>query len=207
MIGTPDVVAWFHAQNDYTRSILDALPGRDALYRRLSGIERRHARARHADRRRHSRVPEAGAGRIQVPACICATASTAPNVSSSIPRNTTGDGQAAAIEYFAVSPNGKRLAFGVALGGTEDATLHVIDVATRTQIGAPIPRARGANPAWRFDSEILFYTQQRDRTEGEPVADQIRGSRAYMRTFTPRRKRDRRRDLRRRSQSCHRHRR
>ena len=35
----PTCVAWFHAQNDYTRSILDALPGRAALYRRLMRVE------------------------------------------------------------------------------------------------------------------------------------------------------------------------
>jgi prolyl oligopeptidase len=101
------------------------------------------------------------------------------------PARYNQDGQAAAIEYFSLSPDGKRLAVGVALGGTEDATLHVIDVAMLQEIGAPIPRTRGANPSWRYDSEILFYTQQRERTEGEPVANQLRGSRAYMRTYAP----------------------
>jgi prolyl oligopeptidase len=31
----PHVIAWFRAQNDYKRSVLDALPGRAALHRRL----------------------------------------------------------------------------------------------------------------------------------------------------------------------------
>jgi prolyl oligopeptidase len=73
----------------------------------------------------------------------------------------------------------------VALGGNEDATLHVIDVGTRQEIGAPIPRARGANPSWRYDSEILFYTQQRERAVGESVANQLLRSRAYIRTYAP----------------------
>src|SRR4029077_1257887 len=93
------------------------------------------------------------------------------------------DGQRAAIEFFSVSPNGRRLAVGVALGGSEDVTLRVIDVATRKQVGAPIPHARGAGPAWRYDGEVLFYTQQRAPAAGEPAPEQFRNSRAFMRTF------------------------
>jgi prolyl oligopeptidase len=69
------------------------------------------------------------------------------------------------------------------LGGSEDATLHVIDAVTHQEIGAPILRAREASPAWRYDSNILFYTQLRERAADEPIADQLRGSLAYMRTF------------------------
>ncbi len=183
-VGTPDVVAWFHAQNDYTRSILDALPGRDALYRRLSELNGdTHVRDMQAagDILVYTkRAPDEATFRLYLRDGINGTERLLVD-----PAQYDRDGQTAAIEYFAVSPNGKRLAIGVALGGAEDATLYVLDVATRTQIGAPIPRARGANPAWRYDGEILFYTQQRARTEGEPVADQMRGSRAYMRTFAP----------------------
>jgi prolyl oligopeptidase len=71
----------------------------------------------------------------------------------------------------------------VALGGSEDAVLHVFDVATQREVGPPIPRARAAAPSWRFDSGILFYTLLRERGDGEPLAEQLRGSRAFMRTF------------------------
>ncbi len=50
-------------------------------------------------------------------------------------------------------------------------------------IGAPIPRARWAAPSWRFDSSILFYTQQRVLPPGAPAADTLRGSLAYQRVF------------------------
>ena len=35
--------------------------------------------------------------------------------------------QPAAIDYFRASPNGTRLAYGISHGGSEDATLHVVD--------------------------------------------------------------------------------
>ncbi len=181
----PEVIAWFHAQNDYTRSVLDALPGRAALHKRLVELNGADTHVRDVQlagdalaymKRGPDDVTFKLYGRDNV---------NAPERLLLDPARYNQDGQAAAIEYFSLSPNGKRLAVGVALGGTEDATLHVIDVATRLEIGAPIPRARGANPSWRYDSEILFYTQQRERAEGEPVANQLRGSTAYMRTFAP----------------------
>ena len=183
--GTPDVLAWFHAQNDYTRSVLHALPGRAALHARLLELNGADPHVRDVQTAGDALVylksaPEdinfklylreslAGAERLLLD-----------------PARYSRDGQSAAIEYFSIAPNGKRLAVGVALGGTEDATLHVIDVATLQEIGAPIPRARGANPAWRYDGDVLFYTQQRERAAGEPASDQFRNSRSFMRTFAP----------------------
>ena len=35
---TPEVIAWFRAQNEFTRSVLDALPGRAALHARVAAL-------------------------------------------------------------------------------------------------------------------------------------------------------------------------
>jgi prolyl oligopeptidase len=182
---SPDVVGWFHSQSDYSRSILDALPGRAALHARLVEVNSNDIHVRDlqtagemlvylkrgpddATFKLFSRERQGAAERLLLD-----------------PAQYNRDGLAAAIEYFSISPNGKRLAVGIALGGNEDATLYAIDIASHQEIGAPIPRARGANPVWRFDSAILFYTQQREREEGEPASAQFRGSRAYMRTIAP----------------------
>jgi prolyl oligopeptidase len=183
--GTPAVTAWFRAQNDYTRSILDALPGRTALHARLVELNGNDTLVRDMQPAGEAlaylkRAPGEAAFRLYVRESIVGVERQVLD-----PARYDQDGQSATIEYFSISPNGKRVAVGVALGGTEDATLHVIDVATRQEIGAPIPHARGANPVWRYDSEILFYTQQREQAEGAPAADQMRGSRAFMRSFAP----------------------
>ena len=183
--GTPEVTAWFRAQNDYTRSILDALPGRAALHRRLGELNSGDVHVRDAQSAADTlvylkRAPGDATFKLYLRDNLVGAERLLVD-----PARYNQNGETAAIEYFSVSPNGKRLAFGTALGGTEDATLHVIDVVTQREIGAPIPRARGANPAWRYDADVLFYTQQRERAEGDPAANQLRGSRAYMRTFAP----------------------
>ncbi len=179
----PEVLAWFEAQNAYTRTVLDALPGRAALHARLVEINRNQTHLRDmqvagdaivylrrgpndAIFKLYMRDGQNGAERLLLD-----------------PVRYGQDGQAAAIEFFSISPNGRRLAVGIALGGTEDATIHVLDVATLREIGAPIPRARGAGPVWRFDGEVLFYTQLREHKDGEPASERDRHRRAYMRNL------------------------
>ena len=182
---SPDVIAWFHAQNAYTRSILDALPGRLALHARLVELNSTITHVRDVQVAGDvlvymKRNPDDATFKLYLREGLHGAERLLLD-----PARYSQPGVAAAIEYFSISPNAKRLAVGVALGGTEDATLRVLDVATLQEIGAPIPRARGGNPAWRFDSEILFYTQQRERQEGEPASEQFRYSHAFMRSFAP----------------------
>ncbi len=183
--GSPDVIAWFHAQNDYARRVLDALPGRAALRARLVQLIDTETNIRDVQSAGEllvylKRAPEDLSFKLYLREGVGGDERLLLD-----PAQYDQDGQHAAIEYFSVSPNGRRLAVGVALGGSEDVTLRVIDVATRKQVGAPIPRARGAGPAWRYDGEVLFYTQHRARAAGEPPPEQFRNSRAFMRAFAP----------------------
>ncbi len=182
---SPEVIAWFHAQNNYARSILDALPGRAALRTRLlqlidSDTSMRDVQAAGETLVYLKRAPEDLIFKLYLREGVGGTERLLLD-----PAQYGQDGQRAAIEYFSVSPNGRRLAVGVALGGSEDVTLRIIDVATRKQVGASIPRARGASPVWRYDGDLLFYTQQRARAAGEPASEQFRNSRAFMRAFSP----------------------
>ncbi len=174
--GAADVMAWFRAQNEHTHNVLDALPGRAALHARLVEINRNVTHVRDMQTAGDTlvylkRAPEDVAFRLYLREGQIGAERLLLD-----PVRYNKDGQAASIEYFSVSPNGKRLAVGVALGGNEDATLHLLDVATLREIAAPIPRARGADPVWRYDGEVLFYTQLRERKEGESRADAEPGS-------------------------------
>jgi len=182
---SPEVVTWFRAQNDYTRRILDALPGRATLHARLVELNGADPHVRDVQMAGEAlaylkRAPDDATYKLYVRDGIGGLERLVVD-----PAQYNHGGLGAAIEYFSLSPNGRRLAFGVAVGGNEEATLHVIEVATRQPIGAPISRARGANPAWRYDGEVLFYTQLRERAPGEPPSTQFRDSRAFMRTFAP----------------------
>src|SRR6185295_20290367 len=65
-------------------------------------------------------------------------------------------GQPHAIDYFSPSPDSKLVAVGISSGGSEMASLYVMDGATGKQLGAPIDRARYSNPSWREDGKSFF---------------------------------------------------
>jgi len=180
----PDTRAWFEAQNANTRTTLDALPGRHALRQRLFALNTADTRIRDVQRGGDRifflrRSADEQHHRLFVQEGLAGTPRLLIDPESYI----VGDAGTALIDYYRVSPNGRRLAFGVAQGGSEDATLHVIDVDTGKALSPPTPRARWASPAWRFDSGVLFYTQQLAWPPGTPAADLLKDSRAMMRSY------------------------
>jgi prolyl oligopeptidase len=91
--------------------------------------------------------------------------------------------EAASIDYYAPSPNGRLVAVAISLGGSESSTLHVVDVDSGTEVGTPIPRADFGFAAWRFDSAVLWYLQAREGAPGADPADKYRDGAVWMRQF------------------------
>ena len=66
----------------------------------------------------------------------------------------------AALAWYHASPDGRRVAYGIALGGTEDATLRVLEVAGGKDSGVAIDRARfNAQLGWHHDSNAFYYAR------------------------------------------------
>jgi len=180
---SPEVVDWFRAQNAYARSWLDALPDRLRWRARIAELNAADTRVADAqwggdDLFYLKRAPGDEAYRLFVRQGVEGEDRLVVD-----PARWTGNEPGAAIDYFRPSPNGQRLAFGVSGGGSENATMHVIDVRSGKAIGPPVPRARDAAPSWRFDSGVLFYRQLKAMAADTPVSEMFRDSRAYARVF------------------------
>jgi len=89
-------------------------------------------------------------------------------------------GKPHAVNYFAPSPDGRLLAFGVSASGSEDASIYVISVATRKRIGKPIDRAQYPEISWRPDSRSFFYGRQQKMKPGMPDTERYQNNRAYL---------------------------
>jgi prolyl oligopeptidase len=74
-------------------------------------------------------------------------------------------GKPHAINYFFPSPDGRLVAVGVSAAGSEDASLHVIETATRKRVGEPIDRAEYAGAYagihWMPDGRSFFHLRLR----------------------------------------------
>jgi prolyl oligopeptidase len=82
-----------------------------------------------------------------------------------------------AINWFAPSPDGRRVAYGVSAAGSESATLYVMDVASRRTLGSPIPRADFGGATWTEDAGRLYFVQLQALAAGASPLEKYRNSR------------------------------
>lgn len=78
---------------------------------------------------------------------------------------TTASGSPHAVTFFSPSPSGKLLAYGMSEGGSEEASIHVLDVANLKELITPIDRAHYSGADWMPDDSGFFYLRQRCSTK------------------------------------------
>ena len=141
----------------YTRALLDPLPGRDAIHKRLTellsignitppAIAGRHYFYTKREGMQNQPVLYVrdgleGADRVLVDANQLATDGTI------------------ALDWFQPSDNGKYVAYGTSQSGSEMSTLHVIETKTGTILPDTIERTRAASIAWLHDNSGFYYTR------------------------------------------------
>jgi prolyl oligopeptidase len=174
------VIAWMKAQGAFTRAVFDSIPGRAALAKRvgdLTGafefvntIQIYGGRTFYEDR-----APGSDNYDLMV---RDADGRTRKLVDLAALRAAHG-GDPYALNYFLVSPDGSKVAVGISAGGSEDAKLSVLDVASGNTIAGPIDRARFGATGWTDDGRTLFFSLLADLPPNAPVTDKYQNSVAY----------------------------
>ena len=173
-VKSPEVQTWLLAQGEVAREALDKIAIRDAMEKRITELteaagdairevtrmpgERLYYMKRAKGERQFKLVMRAGlsgAERVLVDAEVAARRTGVPH----------------AINYYVPSWDGKHVAYGMSAGGSEDASLYVLDVQTGKAVGAPIPRVYGPVVNWLPDSRSLTYNQLKAPTQGEPESE------------------------------------
>lgn len=80
---------------------------------------------------------------------------------------TRATGVPQAINHYSPSWDGRTLAYGISAGGSENASLYLMDIASGRSLRPPIPRVMEA-AHWTPDSRRLSYNQLRDLPKGAP---------------------------------------
>ena len=157
-----ETAAWVAAQNARTRAVLDALPQREPLHRRLLellqiGVVGSPAVA--GDRLFHlQREGEADQAVLIVRSAVDPDGSVHVVVD---PHGLAAD-HAASIDWFSPSPDGRLLAYGVSEGGSEHGTLRLVEVDTGTLLPDAIPHVRHPSVAWLPDGSAFAYDRLPD---------------------------------------------
>ncbi|HVU37060.1 MAG TPA: prolyl oligopeptidase family serine peptidase [Opitutales bacterium] len=159
------VQAWFKAQAERTRAILDRIPGRQEIYDELLKYSN-SAPVRITD---VSEVPgrifyeERKAGENQFKLYTRKGWSGPEQLLFDPDTHKGPDGAPVAINFYAPSPNGRYAAVGISRGGSENATIRVLETETGQDLGLAIERARFGFVAWKDDETGFYYNQLKER--------------------------------------------
>ena len=181
----PEVQAWFKGQNDYTRSTLAAIPGRDRLLARIEELDESVPRV---DPLRlpdnlfivSKRNPGDEVYRLYVRKGLKGKDELLVDPQKiTLHASIQGKGKNA-IAGWAVSNDAKYLAFGVTPGGAErDTELHVMEIDTGRESGDVISRVAFFSASWLPDNRSFVYSRLQKLPLGAPPSEVEQKVRAY----------------------------
>ncbi|MGB7133572.1 MAG: prolyl oligopeptidase family serine peptidase [Candidatus Sulfotelmatobacter sp.] len=176
---SPATEKWVAEEMAYTRAILDPLPGREAIHKRLTellsigsvGVPHMGGKYYFYTRRE---------GMQNQPVLYVRERGTEGNEAQNKAGESDGDktknGQTKndrvlvdanqlaadgtiALDWYEPSYNGEYVAYGTSPSGSEMSTLHVIETKTGKLLPDTIERTRAASIAWLHDNSGFYYTR------------------------------------------------
>jgi prolyl oligopeptidase len=167
---SPDTQKWVSEETAYTRSLLDPLPGREAIHKRLTellsigniGVPHIGGKYYFYTRREgmqnqpvlYVREGIDGKDRVLLDA-----------------NQLAADGTIA-LDWYQPSEHGKYIAYGTSPSGSEMSTLHILETKTGNELPDTIERTRAASIAWSLDNSGFYYTRypkKGDVADGQEV--------------------------------------
>jgi prolyl oligopeptidase len=154
---SPETQKWVEGEMAYTRALLDPLPGRYFIHKRLTellsigsvnppklaGKHYFYTKREGMQNQPVLYVRDALAGQDRVLVDV---------------NQAAADGTLA-LDWYEPSEGGRYVAYGTSPSGSEMSTLHVIETRTGTILPDTIERTRAASIAWTKDNHGFYYTR------------------------------------------------
>jgi len=153
----PDWLPFMKGQGAHARAALAALPGREALLARiqaLSGDIAVPAQLAMAGGRTFFQQRPAGGNNYLL--FVRENGKTRVLVDPTKQDSATSH---VSLDWWVPSPDGSHLVYGLSPNGSEDSTLHVLEVATGKVLPESIVDTESARPSWLPDGSGFFYNQ------------------------------------------------
>jgi len=182
---SPEVQTWIKGQADYTDSTLARIPIRDALFARIKELDSGRAfRVSGIHRLANGRVfylkvrAEENLPKLYTRASLTDAEKLLVDPSTM----TAAGGGHYSISFYEPSHDGKRVAYGLAASGSEDDVLHVLDVATATDLSDRTDRMEDGytDPQWLADGSGFYYSRRQRLAPGAPETDGYKLTRSYL---------------------------
>jgi prolyl oligopeptidase len=154
---SPETRAWIDAENEYTQSVFNSLPGRDQIHQRLEKLLKidtifaprvRGGRYFFQKRRADQNQPvfymrEGPNGQDQV----------------LLDPNTMSPDQSISVRADEVSWDGKLVIYGIQRGGEDETSISVLDIASHKDLPDHLPRARYGGLSMKPDNSGFYYSR------------------------------------------------
>ncbi|HEY5008177.1 MAG TPA: prolyl oligopeptidase family serine peptidase, partial [Caulobacteraceae bacterium] len=165
----PEWKAYALAEGDYARRILGAIPGRDALLTKVEGYTHQVASVTSAQIGGDlifSEVRPAGADTYKL---YLRKAGMQRDRLLIDPDAYASAGSHASLDWWAPSPDGIHVVFGISPGGSEQSVAHIMVTETGALLPESIDRTNYANASWSPDGSGFFY----NRLQAGPAPDSL----------------------------------
>ena len=166
----PETQKWVEAEMSYTHAVLDPLPGREQIHKRLTELLTIG----------NINVPQIGGkyyfytrrdGMQNQPVLYVREGLSGQDRVVVDANQLAADGTVA-LDWFEPSEHGKYVAYGTSPSGSEMSTLHIIETKTGKLLPDTIERTRAASIAWKLDNSGFYYTRypkKGDVAEGQEM--------------------------------------
>ncbi|MFZ1755090.1 MAG: prolyl oligopeptidase family serine peptidase [Caldilineaceae bacterium] len=154
---SPETQAWVAAQNALTQSFLSAIPGRAGIHKRLTQLWDYPRLGIPTQRRgRYFQTRNSGLQNQDV-LMVMDTADGEGRIL--LDPNTLSDDGTKALTNWAVSPDGRWLAYAISSSGSDWMTWHVRDVESGDDLPDEVEWSKFSGAEWLPDSSGFFYSR------------------------------------------------
>ena len=176
----PEVQAWMKGQADYTRHLLDQIPGRLPLLNRIHTLYSADIHLGDAARRGQRYFYEQTDPGALLPKLYYRDGlAGAPHVLFD-PATQGQSGHHSALDFYVPSWDGHYVALGISIGGSERSVLHVLEVASGRMLPESIDWTSDSIVAWRPDNRSFFYLRYAKPTPEMPPSMLLYNGRTYL---------------------------
>ncbi len=157
---SPETRAWIDAQNACTQNALKALPGSQAISKRLGElikVDTIHLPTARGGRYFYSKRT---AGQDLFVLYMRRGTEGAEEVLVD-PASLSAD-HTTSVNFEGFSDDGKLVAYGVRKGGEDEVSIHLIDTETRKELPDVLPRARLSGASFNSDNSGFYYSKLTD---------------------------------------------
>ena len=178
-LNNPEMAGWMKAQNEYTRSVLGRIPGRNELLARIEQLDE-------SVPARVGGIVRLATGRYfylkslskeSVFKLYMRDGTSGPEELLVDPQRPGGVATPAAINFFSPSHDGRYVAYGISEDGSEKAVLRIVDTTTARDTGETIDRVQfGDIIGWLPGGRSFIYNRLQKLQSNAP--DEEKKSRA-----------------------------